>query len=126
LAVILRKQLPPFTFLFQEKAAVLFGHKVNHAERKTCKVDPLDQKARTFDRPEWKVNPNLENLPELLQEFAGDLEKFQTCLSEFRGVVDGAITTAIESFEADLKACDRDTKFYICLITLSFSTGFPV
>lgn len=125
--MILRKQLRPFIFLFQENAAVLFRHKVNHAERKTRRADrPEKKKTRKFDRPEWKDNPNLENLPELLQEFAGNLEEFQECLNEFKEVVDGAITTAIEYFETDLKVCERCTKFYICLTNLSFSTGFPV
>lgn len=124
--MILRKQLRPFIFLFQENAAVLFRHKVSHAGKKKHKPDRPEKKTRKIDRPGWKDSPNLENLPELLQEFADDLREFQGCLDEFREVVDSAITTAIESFEADLKVCKRYMKFRICLVIFWLSTGFRV
>lgn len=105
---------------------MLFRHKVSRAERKAREPNPPDKKTRKIDHPEWKDNPNLENLPELLQDFAGDLKAFRGCLGEFREVVDGAITTTIESFEADVKVCERCMKFYIFLLIFSSSTGFLV
>lgn len=110
----LRKQIKPLTFLFQENAAVLFRHKVNRAERKIRKANlPEKEKTCRSSGPEWKDNPNLENLPDLLRGFADDLKEFQKCLAEFREVVDSPIATVIESFEADLKVCEISLEPYI-------------
>lgn len=108
LAVILRRQLPPFRFLFQENATELFPHKVNRPE------------------PNPKNSVHLEDLPQLFEKFAADLEKFQECLDEFREVVDDAIKSAIDSWVTDLQVRESQPSFNNCLLMISCSIGLAV
>lgn len=120
-AEVLRQQLPPLLFVFQENATNLFPHGM--VRLKGHRFDDED----IIEGKDMDKKQGLRELPHLLKELGTGLDNFRQCLDEYRAITDDdAVKSAIKSFGADIKVGEVTIPMKTHVLILSFSTGVPV
>ncbi|EKM77352.1 hypothetical protein AGABI1DRAFT_108190 [Agaricus bisporus var. burnettii JB137-S8] len=115
----LRVRLAHVLFLYRENAADLFPRKVTRVSRNSlndaCQPRRIVKSLARIARPIVNEDSDIdvEDFPDQMERFAGDIKEFLDCLNEFPEFTDEAINVSILSFSSDLQywaSCLREYK----------------